>query len=576
MSVRGKRSGRRQRSLLETVGPLISWGMRRTADRFMADTAHYAAASTRTLDRILALNGRTEFARSRGLDGPNPRQVFEKLPLTTYADYSAYVERTAAGEQNVLSGEPVIYFSTTSGTTGPPKMVPVTRRQMRMAVGTRMTSMGLALRAGVLKPMRGRFMTMITEHVSGATSGGLPMGAATTGGFRQLGNFADKILTSPPEVMRVHDQAASRYLHLLFGLGEERLWTMIAFFPATVLFTLRTLEAQKENLVRDLADGTLNTELELPKETRARLLRLRRPDRARARALTALLDRGQFTPARIWPDLGAILTATGGAFGFYIDQLRPLLDGVRVFSPVYSASEGTMGYGFSADKPFYLMVSSLAYVELLQVDQMNDPKARPIPAWQAKPGTEYEVVITTLAGFTRYRLHDIVRVVEMCGQTPVYEFVERSGQVLDIAGEKTAEHHVVEAIELAGHDVNLPLVDYFVTIDTETAPGRYLLVIESTRTGPGLAELARQFLQAAEAALHKTAFYYDEDRNLGILASMAMVVLKPGAFERYRDRCVAAGASASQVKTPHVVLDQEFLSREMRDEVLFQVEDASK
>ncbi|MDH4021884.1 MAG: GH3 auxin-responsive promoter family protein [Gammaproteobacteria bacterium] len=550
--------------------------MRRTADRFMADTAHYAAASTRTLDRILALNGRTEFARSRGLDGPNPRQVFEKLPLTTYADYSAYVERTAAGEQNVLSGEPVIYFSTTSGTTGPPKMVPVTRRQMRMAVGTRMTSMGLALRAGVLKPMRGRFMTMITEHVSGATSGGLPMGAATTGGFRQLGNFADKILTSPPEVMRVHDQAASRYLHLLFGLGEERLWTMIAFFPATVLFTLRTLEAQKENLVRDLADGTLNTELELPKETRARLLRLRRPDRARARALTALLDRGQFTPARIWPDLGAILTATGGAFGFYIDQLRPLLDGVRVFSPVYSASEGTMGYGFSADKPFYLMVSSLAYVELLQVDQMNDPKARPIPAWQAKPGTEYEVVITTLAGFTRYRLHDIVRVVEMCGQTPVYEFVERSGQVLDIAGEKTAEHHVVEAIELAGHDVNLPLVDYFVTIDTETAPGRYLLVIESTRTGPGLAELARQFLQAAEAALHKTAFYYDEDRNLGILASMAMVVLKPGAFERYRDRCVAAGASASQVKTPHVVLDQEFLSREMRDEVLFQVEDASK
>jgi hypothetical protein len=455
-------------------------------------------------------------------------------------------------------------------------MIPVTRRQMRMAVGTRMTSMGLALRAGVLKPMRGRFMTMITEHVSGATSGGLPMGAATTGGFRQLGNFADKILTSPPEVMRVHDQATSRYLHILFGLGEERLWTMIAFFPATVLFALRTLEAQKENLVRDLADGTLNPELELPQETRARLLSLRRPDRARARALTALLDRGQFTPAKIWPDLGAILTATGGAFGFYIDQLRPLLDGVKVFSPVYSASEGTMGYGFSADKPFYLMVSSLAYVELLQVDQMNDPKARPIPAWEAKPGTEYEVVITTLAGFTRYRLHDIVRVVEMYGQTPAYEFVERSGQVLDIAGEKTAEHHVVEAIELAGHDVNFPLVDYFVTMDTETAPGRYLLVIESTRTGPGLAELAREFLQAAEAALHKTAFYYDEDRNLGVLASMAMVVLKPGAFERYRDRCVAAGASASQVKTPHVVLDQEFLGREMRDEVLLRIEGASK
>ncbi len=542
----------------------------------MAETASYAAASTRTLDRILALNGSTEYGRRRGLDGPNPRQVFDRLPVTTYADYSAYIEGTAAGEQNLLSGEPVIYFSTTSGTTGPPKMIPVTQRQMRMAVGTRMTSMGLALRAGVLKPMRGRFMTMITEHVSGQTPGGMPMGAATTGGFRQLGNFADKILTSPPDVMRVHDQATSRYLHLLFGLGDERLWTMIAFFPATILFALRTLEAQKVNLVRDLADGTLNPELELPEAARARLLSLRRPDPARARALTALLDSGQFTPAKIWPDLGAILTATGGAFGFYIDQLRPLLDGVEVFSPVYSASEGTIGYGFSADQPFYLMVSSLAYVELLPVDQMNDPKARPIPAWQAKPGTEYEVVITTLAGFTRFRLHDIVRVIELYGQTPVFEFVERSGQVLDIAGEKTAEHHVVEAMELAGRDVNLPLVDYFVTLDTETAPGRYLLVIESTHTGPGLAELAREFLQAAEAALHKVAFYYDEDRGLGILASMAMVVLKPGAFERYRDRRVAAGASASQVKTPHVVLDPEFLNREMQDEAMLRVEGTSK
>ncbi len=555
---------------------MISWGMRRRADKFMAETASYAAASTRTLDRILALNGSTEYGRRRGLDGPNPRQVFDRLPVTTYADYSAYIERTAAGEQNLLSGEPVIYFSTTSGTTGPPKMIPVTQRQMRMAVGTRMTSMGLALRAGVLKPMRGRFMTMITEHVSGQTPGGMPMGAATTGGFRQLGSFADKILTSPPDVMRVHDQATSRYLHLLFGLVDERLWTMIAFFPATILFALRTLEAQKVNLVRDLADGTLNPELELPEAARARLLSLRRPDPARARALTALLDSGQFTPAKIWPDLGAILTATGGAFGFYIDQLRPLLDGVEVFSPVYSASEGTIGYGFSADQPFYLMLSSLAYVELLPVDQMNDPKARPIPAWQAKPGTEYEVVITTLAGFTRFRLHDIVRVIELYGQTPVFEFVERSGQVLDIAGEKTAEHHVVEAMELAGRDVNLPLVDYFVTLDTETAPGRYLLVIESTHTGPGLAELAREFLQAAEAALHKVAFYYDEDRGLGILASMAMVVLKPGAFERYRDRRVAAGASASQVKTPHVVLDPEFLNREMQDEAMLRVEGTSK
>jgi len=537
----------------------------------MAETAQYAAASTRTLERILTLNAKTEYSRQHGLNGANPRKVFDRLPLTTYADYSDYIERVAAGEQNVLSGEPAVYFSTTSGTTGPPKMIPVTRRQMRMAVGTRMTSMGLALRAGVLRPMRGRFMTMITEHVGGRTSGGMLMGAATTGGFQQLGSFADLILTSPPDVMRVHDQAASRYLHLLFGLGEERLWTLIAFFPATVLFALRTLEAQKENLVRDLADGTINPDLELPEATRARLLRLRRPDKTRARALTALLDRGEFTAPNIWPDLGAILTATGGSFRFYTDQLRPLLKGMQIFSPVYSASEGTFGYGFSAENPYYLMLSSLAYIELLPVEQMNDPKARPIPGWEATPGSEYEVVITTLAGLTRYRLHDIVRVVEMIGQNPAYEFVERSGQVIDIAGEKTAEHHVVEAMEAAGRAVDMPLVDYFMVPDTEVAPGRYLLVIESAQADPVDAGKAREFLQAVEAALRQAQFYYDEDRGLGILGAMGIAVLKSGAFERFRDRKVAAGASASQVKTPHVILDPGFLQREMQHEVLLRV-----
>jgi len=550
--------------------------MRRSADRFIAETADYRAASTRTLERILTLNANTEYSRHHGLNVPNPRKVFDRLPLTTYADYSAYIERTAAGEQNVLCGEPAIYFSTTSGTTGPPKMIPVTRRQMRMAVGTRMTSMGLALRAGVLKPMRGRFMTMITEHVGGRTSGGLLMGAATTGGFQQLGSIADLILTSPPDVMRVHDQAASRYLHLLFGLGEERLWTLIAFFPATVLFALRTLEAQKENLVRDLADGTINRDLDLPQDARARLLRLRSPDKARARVLTALLDRGEFTAPNIWPDLGAILTATGGSFRFYTDQLRPLLKGMQIFSPVYSASEGTFGYGFSAENPYYLMLSSLAYIELLPVEEMDDPKARPIPASDATPGSEYEIVITTLAGLTRYRLHDIVRVVELFGQNPVYEFVERSGQVIDIAGEKTAEHHVVEAMEAAGRAVDMPLVDYFMAPDTDVAPGRYQLVIECAQPGPVDANQAREFLQAVEAALRKAQFYYDEDRGLNILGAMGLAVLKAGAFERFRDRKVAAGASASQVKTPHVILDPGFLHREMQQEVMLRVDGVNK
>ena len=371
-------------NFLEAAGPGICWAMQRVARNFITQTAQFEDSSRRTLDHILALNGRTEYGRRCGLGGPGARRAFEKLPLTTYVDYAPFIQRIAAGEQNLLSGEPVVYFSTTSGTTGPPKMIPVTRRQMRMAVSTRLLSLGLALRAGVLRTMRGRFMTIMTEHVSGQTSGGLLKGAATTGGFRQLGHFSDLILTSPGEVLSVHDQATARYLHLLFGLREERLWTIVAFFPATILYAMRDLQARGPQLLRDLADGTLSAELELPREIRTRLEAQMRPAPSRARALTALLEQGRFTVPDIWPDLGAMLTATGGAFSFYVDQLQPFLGNVPIFSPVYSASEGTIALGFAADKPYYLRLADAG----LRRAPARGGNGR--PAGAAHPGLERE------------------------------------------------------------------------------------------------------------------------------------------------------------------------------------------
>jgi hypothetical protein len=574
MAIRRQRKrSQRGYSFLQLAGPAISLAMQRSADRFMAQTASYRALSEQSLDRILALNGATEYGRRCGLDRSSPRQAFEKLPITTYADYAPYIERIAAGEQNVLSREPVIYFSTTSGTTGPPKMIPVTRHHVRTSIATRFISMGLALRAGVLDVMHGRFMTIMTEHLGDRTAGGLQKGAATTQGFKQVARLADLMLSSPSAVTQIHDQAAARYLHLLFGLREERLWTIVAFFPATILFTLRDLQANAEKLLRDLADGTINRELDLPAEIHSSLRRRLRPARSRAAALEALLKEDHFTVADIWPELGALLTVTGGAFRFYADQLRPYLGDVAIFSPVYSASEGTFGYGFSADRPHYLLLPGPAYIEFLPVADSNNPQAQTIPAWSAREGECYEVIVTTLVGFLRYRMHDVVRVVDFYGQTPVIEFLERQGQVIDILGEKTAEHHVVEAIETASRGVKEALVDYFIAPDMEQTPARYLLVVEEWQHDHDDNRKVRKFVQAVEAALRKIAPDYEEERVLGTLGPMAVGLLRPGAFERARDRRIAAGGAASQIKTPHVIPDPGFFQREFKAEILAIVND---
>jgi hypothetical protein len=408
----------------------------------------------------------------------------------------------------------------------------------------------------------------MTEHDSGPTVAGIPTGAATTGGFRQLGDFADVILSSPGPVMRIPDQRAARYLHLLFALREERLWTIASFFPAIALFAMRDMRERAESLLRDIADGTISRSVDLPAPVRAELQERIRADRPRARELQSLIDRERFTVADIWPDMGAMLTVTGGAFRFYVDQLRPFLGDLRLFSPAYIASEGVFGFGFAPDLPQYLLLPTLAYIEFLPMDVVDDSDARPIPAWRAKVGECYEVVVTTWGGLVRYRMHDIVRVVDIYNETPVIEFIERRGQIVDIAGEKTAEHHVVDAIDRACHEWDEPLVDYVLGPDTAQSPASYMLAIEEWHTDSDDNLRAREFVGAVDDALQEIAPDYGEERELGTLGPMRLVLLKTGAFERLRARAVASGRPASQIKTPHVVPDPGYIAREFADDIL--------
>lgn len=49
--------------------------------------------------------------------------------MTTYADYEEYINRMKEdGERNLLSSYPVVYYASTSGTSGSPKKIPVTDR----------------------------------------------------------------------------------------------------------------------------------------------------------------------------------------------------------------------------------------------------------------------------------------------------------------------------------------------------------------------------------------------------------------------------------------------------------------
>lgn len=100
-------------------------------DRLAGEHADPRGTQQRVLTDLVGFNASTSFGRKHGLGRVLTVDDFrEAVPVRTYADHAPLIERTAAGERNLLSADaPAVYF-TSSGSTGAHKKVPVTPRFM--------------------------------------------------------------------------------------------------------------------------------------------------------------------------------------------------------------------------------------------------------------------------------------------------------------------------------------------------------------------------------------------------------------------------------------------------------------
>ena len=77
---------------------------------------------------IVKTNRKSEIGKRYKFSEFESRDDFMKgVPVMTYPDIEAYIERMCEGESNVLTSEKELYFTMTSGTTGKNKRFPVTQ-----------------------------------------------------------------------------------------------------------------------------------------------------------------------------------------------------------------------------------------------------------------------------------------------------------------------------------------------------------------------------------------------------------------------------------------------------------------
>jgi hypothetical protein len=508
------------------------------------------AAQRAVLAEIVAVAADTVFGREHGLGQVRSYEEFRsKVPVRDYEGHRPYVDRHAKGEAGVLfPGKPLMY-TRTSGTTALPKLIPISPYNFERTIKNRGKLWLYGLSRHFPGIYSGQDFTVVSPAVEGHTEDGTAFGSLSGLIYKNIPEFVKLVHTIPYEVITIKDYDAKAYCLLRLGVPAD----VTAIFtgnPATVLNLVTKADLWKEEIIRDVRDGTLKPDLDVEPQIRRAIEERLEPSDERARELEAIASaKGGFRPAGYWPNLKLVHTWTNGNCALVLPKLKVWFEEeTPVLDFGYIASEITAADLIDPATNGSLLALLSGFYEFSPVEDVDAPDKRFLMAHELEIGSRYYIYVTTFSGLFRYDMNDIVEVVGVHNRAPILKFLFKGKGVTSIQGEKVSEAQFMDAVKRASEGTKVRC-DFFVGYAN---PERdlYELYVELL-DDPGKA--GRDALGAAvDATLREINLEYDAKRASQRLKPIEIIPLGPNAFQRYRALRLAEGAHEGQLKWLHL------------------------
>lgn len=522
--------------------------------KFNRDTENCKIVNEEVLFKILKLNCRSEMGiKFKFKDIKSIEDFRKQVALTDYGYYESYINRMAKGEKNILISEDVKYFGHTSGTTGKQKLIPATKSSIRCAS----KYMALLTNKFCYDNFKenwnyGKGLMVADIVMTTYTEAGIPICSATSGGMNSIKHILPYLYTSPIEVMKIKDKEVALYLHLLFGLTEVRLLYISGVFISNILDLFRVLENSGQSLIRDIRTGRISNNLNMDENIRKNLNKHLSPNASRADKLEGEFKKGfKGISRRVWPNLSYIATVTGANFSIYDDKVNYYTDSLPIYSPAYASTEAMIGINPYANKIRYVVIPDTAFYEFIHIDERGQESQHTLCLDEVKVGEKYEIVVTNYAGLYRYKIGDVIKVVDFYNNCPEVEFLYRKNQVLNMVSEKTNEEHLANSVRSTIRRLNLNLVDYTTMPDNSITPGRYIFYFEFKNNKYNYKLQCLE--ETLDSEIRKVNLAYDRARNNKRLGMVKVIPLAPNTFELIKESLLTKGISKNQIKIPRVI-----------------------
>lgn len=439
------------------------------------------------------------------------RKFQEATEPNNYDYFKPYIERMTSGEGNILIPGKPVYWGLTAGSTGTPKIIPITRKSLNNAsLGT----LRLYLAYIAEDPVNN------SEILKGTMC----------------------FFAADPKLKTIDDIPVGFGTGVLSQSTSNQIWSPLIknlFYSNIHLFYIKDPRKRLEQVARETTQrdvrgvGGVTSVVIMFLENILKIKSKKNP------GITQVKD--------IFPHI-QLATCGGESSVFYEPRFESVIGKKIDFREIYGSTEEiiaiqmqeALGYTPIYDANF-LEFSPINSTERLLINEVEK-------------NVDYKIIITNFNGFYAYTLGDVIKFTQV--DPPLFVFSHREGSV-NLASVNATVGQVNSAFMDTNEEQSTALKEYCLVGKHDPKP-YYTIIVEFL---PGKEpKNMKQYLQTYVKNLMiynptiKEAIEKVHNMKLPILW-----VVKEGVFQEYEESRVDDAASIGQRKVKHLSLDKEIL-----------------
>ena len=454
--------------------------------------------------KYLLANGRhTAYGRQHGMGGMNGYEDFAAgVPLNTYEELKAGIDRMRHGEANVLWPGVVKWYAKSSGTTNDKsKFIPVSHdglKNLHYKGGT--DAVALYLRNNPKSRM--------------FDGKGLILGGSHSPNY----NLRNSIVGDLSAILIENINPLANLVRV----------------PKKQAALLSDFEVKRDRIAHETLHKNITNLSGVPSWMLS--------------VLTRVMElSGKQHLQEVWPNIEVFFHG-GVAFTPYRKQYEQLITTPHMhYMESYNASEGFFGLQSDPTDPsMLLMLDYGVFYEFIPMDEFDNPHPTVVPLTGVQVGVNYAMVITTSCGLWRYIIGDTVKFTS----TNPYKFVitGRTKSFINAFGEELIVDNAEQGLAYACQKTGAEVLEYSaapVFMDGN-AKCRHQWLIEFSRQPDNL----QAFAQALDSKLQQLNSDYEAKRYKDItLQHLEVIQARAGLFN---DWLKSRGKLGGQHKVPRL------------------------